>query len=96
MRAVSLKTARRDRRYKKERAEFLERRLFCEAGLPGCGRHAVEVHHMAGRAPSVFFRQDLWKALCTPCHVRVTNFPQEARERGLSVHSSSSYPETAA
>lgn len=85
MRAVSAKRAARDRRYRIEREEFLEQHPICEVMVEGCRWIATEVHHMAGRAPSVFFRKDLWKPACHPCHAYVTEHPAEAFERGWSV-----------
>ena len=86
MKAVSAKTAARDRRYAIDRVEFLEANPICGALLEGCRWISTEVHHKAGRLPSVFFRQDLWLAVCWSCHHRITTEPAMAFERGLSVH----------
>lgn len=86
LRARSDKTAERDRRYAVERAAFLEERPICEAALDGCTWVATEVHHRAGRAPSVFFRRELWLPVCHADHVWITGHPAEAFALGLSVH----------
>lgn len=85
LRSRSAKTAARDRRYRIEREEFLEQHPICEAMHEGCRFIATEVHHKAGRAPSVFFRHELWLAVCWTCHVWITNHPAEAIARGWSV-----------
>lgn len=86
MRPVSLKTAARNRRYARERREYLAEHPFCEIRWDGsCTGRATEVHHMAGRYPSVFFDQALWLAGCHGCHDKATRFPAEAIRRGLSV-----------
>lgn len=86
MKAKSSKTAARDRRYARERVAFLAANPVCVAQLPHvCTGRATEVHHMAGRAASVFFDQALWKALCSACHGWVTDHPEGAVARGLSV-----------
>lgn len=94
MRSRSAKTAARDRRYAIERPAFLEAHPWCEAGLEwACTLRSSEVHHMAGRGADVFFRQDLWKALCSSCHAWVTEHPKLARHYGLSLHSSADHSE---
>jgi hypothetical protein len=86
LRARSVKTAARDARYSRERVVFLAERPICEAGLDSCSWVATQVHHMAGRAPSVFFRQELWLPVCGGCHGWITDHPGEAFALGLSVH----------
>jgi hypothetical protein len=86
LRRRSVKTAARDRRYTVERREFLQWHPMCELLWDrDCTHTATEIHHMAGRAASVFFRTDLWRAACHSCHQAVTNHPAEAIDRGLSV-----------
>lgn len=86
MRAVSLKTAARDRRYRKARDVYLAAHPLCEIGWDvGCTGHATEIHHMAGRYPSVFFDESLWLAGCHHCHGEATVHPEAAYERGISV-----------
>lgn len=85
LRRRSTKTAARDRRYSTERKQYLLQHPICEAGLDTCRWSATEVHHRAGRAPSVFFRRELWLAVCSSCHVWITNHPAEAVARGWSV-----------
>lgn len=61
---------------------FLRANPFCAI----CGTdYATEVHHKAGRLPSVFFDQSLWLALCSPCHRWVTEHPAAAVQQGWSV-----------
>lgn len=87
MRARSSKTAARDRRYTVERREFLAAHPLCEIAWDAeCTWTATEVHHMAGRYPSVYFRHDLWRAACHSCHHQATVHPAEAFRRGVSVH----------
>lgn len=85
IRSRSTRTAARDRRYSIERRAFLEQHPICEAVLDGCQWSATEVHHKAGRLPAVFFRRDLWMALCSRCHRWITEHPAEAYARGWSL-----------
>jgi hypothetical protein len=87
MKAVSIKTAARNRRYAREREVFLAEHPLCEIGWDvRCTGASTEVHHMAGRFPSVFFDQALWLAGCHHCHQQATDHPTAAFERGVSVH----------
>lgn len=87
MRTVSLKTAARNRRYSRERREFLAQHPYCQIQWDwSCRGQATEVHHMAGRGRSVFFNQALWRAGCSHCHHMATVNPAEAYRRGVSVH----------
>lgn len=87
LRRRSAKTAARDRRYARERVEFLAAHPLCEIGWDaGCTAAAVEVHHMAGRAASVFFDRSRWAASCSHCHRQATENPAEAYRRGVSLH----------
>lgn len=86
MRAKSLKTAARDRRYARDRAEFLAEHPLCEVAWDEhCTHIGDEVHHMAGRYPSIFFRRDLWRSACHSCHQQATDNPAEAYRRGVSL-----------
>jgi hypothetical protein len=86
MSTVSEKRAARDRRYGIERLDFLSEHRICEAQLPDiCEVGAVEVHHKGGRARSVFFRRSWWLACCRACHRWITEHPEEAIDRGLSL-----------
>lgn len=86
LKSKSTKTAARDRRYAAERLVFLAAHPTCEAELPHiCTGRASEVHHQAGRLPSVFFDQTLWLAACHKCHGWITSHPFGAIDRGLSV-----------
>lgn len=86
LRRKSTKTAERDARYARERDEFLSAHPTCQAHWPHhCTIRATEVHHMGGRAPSVFFRKAWWLAVCGGCHRQITDNPNEAIARGLSI-----------
>lgn len=86
LRSVSPKTAARDRRYRVGRLAFLRARPRCEARWDaGCTGWSQDVHHMAGRAPSVFFDESLWLPACRHCHDELGRHPWEAMARGLSV-----------
>lgn len=86
MRAASTKRIERDRRYRAEAADFLNEHPICEGQVPHvCTGVSEEVHHAGGRAASVFFRRSWWVALCHPCHQWVTDNPQAAIDRGLSL-----------
>ncbi len=85
LRARSAKTAARDRRYARDRRVYLVDNPWCVARLDGCTGRATEVHHAAGRSPSVFFDQSLWRALCHHDHGVLTRKPALAYRLGLSV-----------
>lgn len=96
MRSVSLKTAARNRRYARDRRGFLEAHPLCQIGWDvRCTGHATEVHHQAGRLPSVFFDQSLWRAACHHCHHQATVLPAEAIRRGVSVSRFNPYGDAA-
>lgn len=81
------KTRARDELYGQERDRFLTDHPFCDARWDdGCTTYSAEVHHMGGRAPSVFFRKAWWLPACSHCHHEITNHPEQAIERGLSYH----------
>lgn len=86
MKRTSTKTAARNRRYARERIAFLTEHPLCGSRLEDCAGLATQVHHMAGRWPSVFFRHDLWLAVCGPCHRWITEHPADSRRLGLSTH----------
>lgn len=89
MKQRSASTAERDARYAVERDAFLLEHPGCEATWDAaCTQRATEVHHMGGRAPSVFFRRSWWLPSCSRCHQKITTNPAEAVERGLSFHTS--------
>lgn len=98
MKAVSTKTAARNREYLKLRAVFLGNGLIpvqC-AGWPLarsahqdwppqlCARWATEVHHTMGRDQAVMLNVATWLPLCSPCHRWATDHPTQARGVGLS------------
>jgi 5-methylcytosine-specific restriction enzyme A len=58
-----------DRRWEAARARFLRDHPSC-----ACGNRAVEVHHTVDHRGDMvlFWRTELWQALCKPCHSRET------------------------
>jgi hypothetical protein len=80
LRQISEKRLRSD--YYDRRWEFLLARPLCEV----CSRRrSRQVHHRLprGRYPEYLLDVDTWLAVCRPCHLRITDNPQWAREQGL-------------
>lgn len=86
LKARSDKTAARDELYKERREIYLAANRRCVAAWDGCTREATDVHHAAGRWPSVFFDEGLWRALCRNCHTAVESQRERAYDEGLLVH----------
>lgn len=84
MRSTSAKRARQLGRYRAMRLLFLVDHPVCESPW-NCGQAASEVHHMAGRSGDRLLDASRFKALCHGCHQRVTEYPTEAIELGLSL-----------
>ena len=70
--------------YDKKRTAFMSIHPYCQASLPGCGKTATDVHHMAGRGES---HNDIntWLAVCRTCHNWIENNPAKAKAMGLSI-----------
>jgi 5-methylcytosine-specific restriction enzyme A len=58
------------------RRQYLDRHPVCEE--PGCGAASTEVHHIDGNTDHNSYRN--LKALCKPCHSRITLNPFQVRE----------------
>lgn len=86
LRRRSKRTEARDRRYTRERLEFLAERPLCQIGWDdGCTGAATSVHHRRGRGRFMLDRST-WVACCHPCHMAAHANPVEAYRRGVSVH----------
>lgn len=98
MKAVSTKTAARNREYMKLHRVYLGTGLYpvqC-AGWPLsrsphqdwpaqlCTRWASEVHHTMGRGAEHMLNVATWLPLCSACHRWATDHPLQARCAGLS------------
>lgn len=82
----SAKTAERDEFYAERRLLFLGAHPRCEIRWEQCSTWATDVHHRAGRSPSVFFDESLWRAACRSCHMAVESQRERAYRQGHLVH----------
>lgn len=82
LRRLSKKREADYRAYLKEKDEFLEQKLFCEATLH-CLNPVTQVHHMKGRAGALLRDKVYWLATCTTCHAWIHDNMKEARKRKL-------------
>lgn len=75
------------RKYRKEKAEFLEKNIWCEFpasdGRPSCLNRSVDVHHINGREGKKLRDQSNWVAVCRFCHDYIHNNGKEARRLGI-------------
>lgn len=87
MRARSPKRAVADAADRVLRDEFMAAHPRCE--YPGCSSPSHDRHHMHTRntRPDLIHDPRYWRALCRACHRRVTEYPAEAVELGLSLRS---------
>ena len=62
-----------DGRWRRFRAEYLRTRPYCEAPW-GCGKPAVDVHHLDGEGPNGprGFDPSNLQPLCHECHAEIT------------------------
>jgi len=67
--------------YKVVSKEYLKDHKFCECG---CGRKAVEIHHMRGRIGSLLCDIRYFKAVASSCHRTIELNPKQAKENGMS------------
>jgi hypothetical protein len=77
----SKKREKENRKYGKERKEFLRESPICE--YPDCNKEATDIHHAKGRG---IYLLDVktWKALCREHHQRIETRVNEAKQLGLS------------
>jgi hypothetical protein len=84
MRAVSKKTAARNREYARQRDVFLDEHPMCEIRWDDeCTGLATLVHHKAGRVGKAMLDESRWVAGCDTCHRNVHGHVAEAYERGV-------------
>jgi hypothetical protein len=73
--------------YKALKLIYIPRELSCEGHInENCYNLASEVHHAMGRIGGRLTQVATWRFLCRFCHDYVTEHPEEARLRGLSLH----------
>jgi len=63
-------------KWKAIRKQYLDSHPVCEE--PGCGAASTEVHHVDGNTDHNSYRN--LKALCKPCHSRITLNPYQVSE----------------
>ena len=70
--------------YSKLRKHYLEQYPLCCASLPGCSKHATDIHHKKGRGK---YHNDptTWIAVCRSCHTLIEEHPKESIELGLLI-----------
>lgn len=75
------------REYLRWREGAMLRRPNCELRWSkDCWGRATDVHHVIKRsqgAPLIPKFEEDWMPVCRPCHNRVDQYPEEAKERGF-------------
>lgn len=80
----SSKQAKLDALYSVLREQFLKRKPYCEAHLPGCQINATDVHHTKGRTGALLLDDTQFLAVCRLCHGYIETHPKEAKLLNLS------------
>jgi len=75
----SSKQVKLDALYSILREQFLKRKPYCEAHLPGCAVNACDVHHKKGRTGALFLDDTEFLAVCRTCHQYIETHPKEAK-----------------
>jgi hypothetical protein len=76
---ISKKQSARSKEYNVKRLKFLMENTVCQAALPGCTYHAVQVHHREGRGEKTT-DEKTFVAICHNCHTSV-HFKLSREER---------------
>jgi len=79
MRLQSSKTVKLNAAYMVLREQFLKRKPYCEAHLPGCAVNACDVHHKKGRTGALLLDDTEFLAVCRTCHGWIETNPIEAK-----------------
>ncbi len=83
LRPVSKKQSAKLSVYSRLRKEFLSENDVCQARLTGCTYRATDIHHTAGRGPSLN-RVETWMGVCRNCHDIIHRMPKDlAYARGF-------------
>lgn len=81
---VSPKRAAEQRVYTVQKREFLKWHPLCEAQLCGEVQNlSCDVHHIRGRAGTLYLDVRHWLAVCRPCHDWIHNNRKQAVKLGL-------------
>lgn len=81
IRRRTLKRAKQEREYLKQRPTFLEGKTCPVTGWP-----ATQVHHMKGRIGDLLLDQRFWLAVSHEGHEKIENNPVWAKEQGYSMN----------
>ena len=84
MRLQSSKTVKLNAAYMVLREQFLKRKPYCEAHLPGCAVNATDVHHKKGRTGALLLDDTEFLAVCRTCHNWIENNHVDAKLLGFS------------
>lgn len=70
--------------YSKLKKQMMFESNKCEAGLAGCDKVAVDLHHKAKRTPKNICDRNNLLRVCRPCHQKIEANPLMALELGFS------------
>lgn len=73
-----------DAEYSKLKKQMMSESNKCEAGLAGCDKIAVDLHHKAKRTPKNICDRNNLLRVCRPCHQKIEANPLMALELGFS------------
>lgn len=82
MRTRSVKRAKQEREYKKNRRIYLELTPVCERCLSAT---STDVHHRKGRMGDLLVDATYFLAVCRECHKWIEENPIEAKNAGFSL-----------
>lgn len=69
-----------NKQYRKEARRFITTHPRCAV----CSQPSTEVHHKAGRIGELLLDQTKWLAVCSDCHVKITEDSDWAIRKGYS------------
>ena len=88
IRKVSTKRAKERRLYRKLRAEYLSKNIYCAAcQVRFFGRRsarATTIHHTRGTIGRLLNMTEFWIGVCMDCHMWIDRHPVQARNLGLT------------
>jgi hypothetical protein len=74
----------RMKKYLKIRSVYMKEHPRCEALISCKGSPATDVHHVRGRRGNDLFDTENFCAVCRPCHIKIHEKHDLAKELGLS------------
>lgn len=80
----SIKRIELDKEYLKLKKQMLSENKTCEANLTGCGKTAIDLHHISKRTERNLCDRENLLRVCRSCHTYIETHPLEAINLGVS------------